>query len=320
MNKGMKIFTLVLLTLCLSGLLFAGDNNSAAAYSRVGTGAKAMAMGGTGVAYIDNISATYWNPAGLARLKTFEFGSMVTDVQSFGTKQNFAAIGFRLPNGYAAVSWNNANVDGFDGFDGNGDPTGTFGNSENNIGLSYAYDSPKIKVGVTAKAFISSIDDDSETGFGSDIGIIYDLNQYLSFGAMFRDLYSKYVGDTVPIQITVGAAIHPVYGVTLTSDIKKEQHDEDIIYCAGAEYWIGIGEDVEVNSTLSGIVTEEKSSWDNVLSDAQGGVRIGVNDGSLTAGFGLRYKIIEANYAYGAKKDDELESRDSHRFSIIFRF
>ena len=319
MNKRMKIFTLVLLTLSLSGLLFA-QNNSAAAWSRVGTGAKAMAMGGTGVASIDNISATYWNPAGLARLKTFEFGSMITDVQDFGTTYNFVALGFRLPNGYAAVSWNNANVDDFQGYDENNLFMGTFGNYEHNIGLSYAYDSPKIKIGVTAKAFISSIDDDSETGFGSDIGIIYDLNQYLSFGAMFRDIYSKYVDDTVPTQLTVGAAIHPVYGVTLTSDIKKEQHEENIIYCAGAEYWVGIGEDVEVSSTLSGIATEEKSSWDNVLSNAQGGVRIGVNDGAITAGFGLRYKIIEANYAYGAKKDDLLESRDSHRFEIIFRF
>lgn len=319
MNKGMKIFTLVLLTLCLSGLLFA-ENNSAAAYSRVGIGAKAMAMGGTGVAYIDNISAAYWNPAGLARLKTFEFGSMVTDVHSFGTTSNFAAIGFRLPNGYAAVSWNNANVDDFQEYDDAGVYMGTFGVYNHDIGLSYAYDSPKIKIGVTAKAFISSIDGDSETGFGTDLGIIYDLNQYLSFGAMFRDLYSKDVGDKVPTQYTVGAAIHPVYGVTLTTDIKKEKHDEDIIYCAGAEYWIGIGEDVEVSSTLSGIATEEKSSWDNALSNAQGGVRIGVNDGSLTAGFGLRYKIIEVNYAFGVKKDDQVESRDSHRFSIIFRF
>lgn len=317
MNKGMKIFTLVLLTLCLSGLLFA-ENNSAAAWSRVGTGAKAMAMGGTGVAYMDNISAAYWNPAGLARLKTFEFGSMISDYHDYSKTYNFAAIGFRLPNGYAAVSWNNANVDGFQGHDEYNNFTGTFGNYEHNIGLSYAYDSPKFKVGATVKAFISSIDDDSETGFGTDVGLIYDLNQYISFGAMFRDLYSKYVGDIVPTQYTIGAAIHPVYGVTLTSDIKKEKHDEDIIYCAGAEYWIGIGEDVEVSSTLSGIASEEKSSWDNVLSNAQGGVRIGVNDGSLTAGFGLRYKIIEANYAYGAKKEDYL--RDSHRFSIIFRF
>lgn len=317
MNK--KIFTLVLLTICMFSFLFAEQNSSAAAYMRLGTGAKAMAMGGTGVASIDNITATYWNPAGLANLKTFEFGSMIADGLGWDRSYNYSAIGFRLPNGYAALSWNNANVSDFEGYDENDNFTGNFDNSEHNIGLSYALGSPKFKLGATVKAFISSIDGDFETGYGTDLGIIYDANQYFSIGVMCRDLYSEYVNEEVPSQYSFGITMHPIYGLTLNSDFKAEKDDENIEVGVGAEYWIGLGEDVEVSSTLGEISVEEKTSWDDVLSNAEGGLRVGIDDGSFTAGFGLRYKVIEASYAYGAAKDDKL-TEDSHRFSLIFRF
>lgn len=318
MNKNFNKVLMAIVLFSMTSFLLADDNNALADWTKVGIGAKAMAMGGTGTAYMDNISNAYWNPAGLARIKTFEFGSTYIDGLGWDRTRNFAAFGFRMRSGYAALSWNNANVTDIEGRDENDNLTEDFDNNEHNFALSYAHDFLNVKIGITAKGYASTMEDDTETGFGADIGMIYDINQYMSLGAAFRDVYSKIGDDEVPHLFTIGAAIYPIKNVTLAMDMNREKHTDDTMISLGAEYWASFGGDEEVGSGLSEINNKENTKWEDIMSDTEGGIRAGLNDGNLTCGFGLRFKMLETNYAFVTAGEDF--SEDSHIFSLIFKF
>ena len=108
MNKKLLV---TLITLILIGIFstVAAENNHLFPYVRMGLGAKAMAMGGTGTAFMDNITATYWNPAALANVKRAEFATMYTDM-GLDRMHNYAALGTNFKYGYVALSWINASV------------------------------------------------------------------------------------------------------------------------------------------------------------------------------------------------------------------
>jgi hypothetical protein len=54
------------------------------------------------------------------------------------------------------------------------------------------------------------------------------------------------------------------------------------------------------------------------LSKTQAGIRAGMNDGAFSAGFGLRFKMLEMNYAYQMAKESYQE--DNHFYSLLLRF
>jgi hypothetical protein len=274
-------------------------------------------MGATGTAYMDNITATYWNPAGLANIKRFEFAAMYTDM-GLDRMHNFAALGTSFKYGYVAISWINAAVMDIPNYDGKNQYLGEFDSQDHNIALSLALGRSSFKFGITAKGYMSDIDDDSQKGFGTDVGFIWDINEYLSLGAMFRDIYSELNDEEIPTQYNAGIAVYPVHGLTFATDLKLEKHSDDAKVCIGAEYWTGVGKDTEVGSSHSGINLEERTKWEDIMSDTQAGLRLGVNDGNFTAGCGIRFKMLEINYAYITPPEDIFE--DSHQFSLILRF
>lgn len=316
MNKKLLIVLTAALLLSMFSTI-AADNNHIFPWMRMGLGAKAMAMGGTGTAFMDNITAAYWNPAALASVKRAQFAMMYTDM-GLDRMHNFAALGTSFKYGYVALSWINASVSDFEGYDEIGNPTGSFDMNDHNIGLSLALGPGNFKFGLSAKMYMSKIDDDSQTGFGTDLGIVWDINDYLSLGVMARDLYAEIDKNEIPAQYALGLAVHPIYGVTFATDLKQEKHADDVTVHIGAEYWTGVGKDTEIGSSHSAINLEEKTKWDEILSNTQGGIRLGVNDGSFTAGFGLRFKMLEMNYAYLTEKTEGFDN--SHQFSLILRF
>jgi len=316
MNKKLLV---VMVSLVLLGMIstVAADNNHLFPWMRTGMGPRGMAMGGTGTAHMNNITAVYWNPAALGNIKRAEFAMMYTDM-GLDRHYNFAALGTGFKYGYVALSWINAGVTDIKGSV-EGSPTGKFDYNDHDISLSLALGTGRFKMGLSAKMLMSSMDDDNQSGFGTDLAFLWDINDYLSVGFMTRDLYSEVDGDEVPTQYNLGLAVHPIWGLTFATDLKTEKHtDEEVTVSIGAEYWTGVGKDTEVGSSHSAINLEEKTKWDEILSNTQAGVRIGVNDGSFTTGFGIRFKMLETNYAYLAEVEEGFE--DSHQISLILRF
>ena len=59
--------------------LAADEGAHAAEFLSHGVGARALGMGGAFVAVADDATATYWNPAGLTKVKKHSFSAMYSD-------------------------------------------------------------------------------------------------------------------------------------------------------------------------------------------------------------------------------------------------
>jgi len=297
-----KTTIIIFVILMVSWLLFA-DNNHAASYMKMGTDAKAMGMGGAVTASLDNVNAAYWNPANLNYLKTYEFATTMNDL-GLDRELNYFALGQKYDFGALALSWMSAGVTDIDGYDGINNPTGNFDTGENNLALSYANSYKGFDAGITLKYYLSTIDEDTETGFGIDMGFNYMITKYnLKLALMLRDLYSSEIaGEAVPMQYNIGTAWMPYEYLTVAADLNGES-GEDLGLALGAEYWNWIMP-----------VYEE----DSFLNNTKGGLRFGLRNGNFTAGFGVKIRWIEFNYAFINEEYDDLFS-DTHQFSFVFR-
>ncbi|HRQ67178.1 MAG TPA: hypothetical protein P5031_01280 [Candidatus Syntrophosphaera sp.] len=311
------ILPVVLLVLAATPIAAQEMNNSLLAYSRMGVGARVIAMGEAGSTVTNDIVSGYWNPAGLTRMKDFELGTMVNLDMGYNRSHNYASFGNRFRFGALALSWVNANVLDIDGYDENENPTGTFSDSENNFTLSYANSIGDFSFGFGPKFYLSTLEGESIYGYGVDFGAKYDINQYLEIGAMARDLYGEFDGATMPYQISAGLAAYPLKGLTLAADAKMEK-DEDPYFCFGAEYWTSIGRDPEADSKLSVVSVSEQSSWEETLSTLQTGLRLGYNRGRLSAGTGIKLRNFQLDYVF-RYNNHEVFGND-HILSLILRF
>ncbi len=320
----LKITLALVGLLLLSAITLSGEYKSVAPYMKMGVGAKAMGMGGTGTAVVNNVTAGYWNPAGLTKikLKHFEFTSMYTNFDdNLDKKVYYSSFGMNFAAGSFAVSWINAGDDDFKGYDETGTPTGSFTASDNNISVSYASLYKNFRYGATCKMYLSSYENSDEKGFGLDLGMIWDVNDYMSFGMMGRDIYGDYTSDErIPIQFNIGASIYPIRGLTIASDFRKEEYSDDTEVHFGAEYWTGFGGKAPTR-VKSSLFSLKKNKAIEVDQPIQGGLRVGFDDGPFTAGFGIKYKKIETNYSYATEYDNEdITTPDTHRISLVFRF
>lgn len=298
--------------------IFAGDvNNSAAAYIRMGIGARIVAMGEAGTATAKDVTAAYWNPAGLSYLKDIEFATTYALDMGYDRNYQHAAIAKRFGFGVMALSWVNAGVSDIIGTDINNNDTGVFDDSENNIAISYASRYKQLSYGITPKIYTSSIDGDTEVGFGVDLGAKYDINQYLEAGLMLRDIYGTLADDTIPYQAQLGVTAYPFLGVTLAADVHYEK-SEDPYLIFGAEYWTTVGKDPEADSKLSVINVQERNAWADLLSNFQTGLRVGFNDNRFSAGAGIRFRNFQIDYAYRIGNHDIFG--DDHLLGLILRF
>lgn len=298
--------------------IFAGDvNNSAAAYIRMGIGARIVAMGEAGTATAKDVTAAYWNPAGLSYLKDIEFATTYALDMGYDRNYQHAAIAKRFGFGVMALSWVNAGVSDIIGTDINNNDTGVFDDSENNIAISYANRYKQLSYGITPKIYTSSIDGDTKVGFGVDLGAKYDINQYLEAGLMLRDIYGTLADDTIPYQAQLGVTAYPFLGVTLAADLHYEK-SEDPYLIFGAEYWTTVGKDPEADSKLSVINVQERNAWADLLSNFQTGLRVGFNDNRFSAGAGIRFRNFQIDYAYRIGNHDIFG--DDHLLGLILRF
>lgn len=313
-TKLVALIALMILTLPV----FAGDiNNSAAAYIRMGIGARIIAMGEAGTATANDVTAAYWNPAGLTDLKDIEFSTNYALNMGFDRTYQNAALAKRFGFGVLAFNWVNAGVSDIDGYDASANPTGIFSDAEHNLAVSYANKMKRLSYGVTPKLYLSSIDGETKSGFGLDLGAKYDISQYFEAGLMIRDLAGSLAEDRIPYQVQAGVTAYPLMGVTVAADLHYEQSENPYLIF-GAEYWTTVGRDPEADSKLSVINVSEKSTWADIFSHFQTGLRVGFNQNRFSAGAGIKFRNFQIDYAYRIGNHDTFN--DDHLLGLILRF
>lgn len=187
-----------MLFICLNGFSQTYTNNQL----NIGVGAKAYGMGNSVVASIDNTTAGYWNPAGLANMgEGIQPAIMHAELFAGISKFDYlsAAMGINGGTSVVGISLFRNGVDGIPNtlfaVDGNGifqpDKVELFSSSDFGMILSYArpnmFDG-NFSGGVNAKLYYRTAGSFTNAyGFGVDVGGQYNLGN-LKLGVMLRDI------------------------------------------------------------------------------------------------------------------------------------
>ena len=238
----MLISTLSLIT---ENINAKGAGGQAAAFLRLGVGARAIAMGNAYTAITNEVSAIYWNPAGLGLLEQRQFVGMYS-VLPLDRQHSFLAYAHPLMHNLSiAAGWIHFGVSDIDGRDINGNPTGNFNDSENAFLMAAGYKIGFMSIGVTAKYLHHTLANSSASGFSFDSGIKINLLKMLSLGFVVQDLAgtmswesdSDIIND-LPLTLRGGLAFEfQKFPASIASDIVKTAN-EDIRVNVGAEYRI----------------------------------------------------------------------------------
>ena len=188
---------------------YAGD------FLGLGVGARSLALGGSAVAISDDVTAGYWNPAGLIALEYPSFGAMHESRFDNTVQYNYGA--FAMPLGATSSigltvlqlsidnikdtrsAWVDLNHDGvFNGEDYvDYTKVSSFGNHDWTVMLSYAKQGDTLGVlnyGASVKFISRKLDaDNGATGLGVDIGARYAPMEDLMLGAVARDITTTYL-------------------------------------------------------------------------------------------------------------------------------
>ena len=151
----------------------------AAAFLEIEVGSRAVGMGGAYVAVVDDATAVFWNPAGLARIPKNE-AVLVHNNWLVDTSFDFVAIALSLGNsgtfGASITSLSTSDMEVRTVLlpDGTGE---RFSTSDLSAALSYALNlTDRFAIGVNAKYISQSIWRMSAQGFAMDIGTLFKTN------------------------------------------------------------------------------------------------------------------------------------------------
>lgn len=150
----------------------------AAAFLEIEVGSRAVGMGGAYVAVVDDATAVFWNPAGLARIPKSQ-AVLVHNNWLVDTSFDFVAIALPISNGTFGVSITSLST---------GEmevrtvqlPEGTgerFSTNDLSAALSYAVNlTDRFAIGVNAKYISQRVWRMSAQGFAMDIGTLFKTN------------------------------------------------------------------------------------------------------------------------------------------------
>jgi outer membrane protein OmpA-like peptidoglycan-associated protein len=282
------------------------NNNHALPYLRMGVGTRALGMGGAHVAAGNDATVGYWNPAGL----TWATGTQISAMYALGMSDDrgmsFVAGSHQFGWGALGASFISAGMKDIEGYDAGDNPTGTFDYGDLAVMLHGAYATEYVSLGATAKYLHQGLDadvpgDDGVNGFGFDVGATMRPWEWMRLGVALRDLVTK-IGsdeeaDDVPLNLRLGTAIMPLDGLCFAFDLDHVQHDA-IRFHVGTEYGFPVSEDIRT------------------------ALRLGLNDGDITAGLGVGVgvgvRFLEFNYAFVEEPQDFMG--ESHRIGVTLKF
>ncbi|SDD01544.1 hypothetical protein SAMN04488104_101222 [Algoriphagus faecimaris] len=169
----------------------------------IGVGARALGMGGAQASASRDVTAAYWNPAGLMGV-THKYDATLMHAEYFAGIAQYDYLGFTTPiksESQVAVSLIRFGVDDIPDtrflYDANGalnyNNIQFFNAADYALLLSYARDiSDKLKVGANAKIIHRNVGKFAQAwGFGLDVGAMY-VQKKLTVGLMLRDITTTF--------------------------------------------------------------------------------------------------------------------------------
>ncbi|MEO8665201.1 MAG: DUF5723 family protein [Ignavibacteria bacterium] len=202
-----KIFLILLLFVSWINISNAQLGSYAGTFSRMGFGARGLAMGNAMVANVYGDVNGIYNPA----LATFQQDGLINlgyTFLSLDRKINFVGFTkkFKLPNqdkGGAGITiaWINAGVSDIDGRDNDAERLGLFSTFENEFYLGTGFIiSDQVSLGLGFKLYYAKLFEEvTATSFAIDLGAVYKPSSRLAIGVSLKDIGAKYEWQTTAV-------------------------------------------------------------------------------------------------------------------------
>lgn len=267
-------------------------------FFREGESARAFGMGNAFVGLSDDVSAIYWNPAGLARLPGAQLLITRASINSFDS--DIQSVSAAMPYGRGAIgfSYSADNTD-FPLFTNDGQNpyriTTQFGvGSENRRAWSLAYSMPygdNLFLGLGFKSFSYNMyGGNSYSGTGFDIGALMVLDEETTAGLNLQNIGGVSLGvmDEVPMNVSFGAAKKFLDGAATLAASYDSKYLGDSAFGVGLEY----------------------RAADHFT------LRLGSSDGNAAYGFSVDYQDFRLDYALNSGAD----LTETSKFTIVKTF
>jgi len=291
-----------------------------------GVGARALGMGGAYVAIANDVTAGYWNPAGLARLNYPQVAGMYAERFAKLVNYNYGGLVFPADRkGSIALSVIRLGVDDIPVtalrrddlelgaiYDGNQINTPyvvkTINDAEWAFLLSYAKrSSRRLAWGTNVKVVTKQVGDNSAWGLGFDVGLLYKLFRNMNIGVNLQDITTTLLAwdtgrkETITPTMKLGGAyfidipsIKSRVIPALDLDLRFENRKTASQFSAGRfSFDSHFGVEYEFKRLVA--------------------VRLGSDIGHFTAGAGIRLPRLNIDYAFMSHDD----LGDTHRISLL---
>ncbi len=228
--------------LLLSSLVMGGSFGQPGAFLRFGASARSLAMGGAYSVLANNGEALLYNPAGLGGLEKWEL--TITHAQLFlDSRYEFVSFAYPVEKvGNFGIALADMGVSKFDGRDEFNRVTSEFGTHDLAVIAGYGkwLWGRRVRVGGSAKFWMSSVGDSSASGFGGvDVGIVSkNLMRKFRLSAAVQNVGALDVGgDKLPMTIRAGIGYRAMRPLYITADL--EMAGSGMKPRLGAEYKVG---------------------------------------------------------------------------------
>jgi len=314
MNSMLRTLSIIslILTMVAGPALAKGKGTSGAQFLRIGVGARGPGMAGAYSPIVDDATAIYWNPAGLAML---EKKDVQISYNAYFEDTAAQFVGYAHPTskgvfGGAADMFSVQDIDKRSAAGGDADDPdqGTFNTQDMAISAAWANKleifGGKMHYGVALKYIRSDLELEKAQTAAVDLGVIHHLGQsgftaslaVLNLGGQlkFQD-----EADPLPLNIKPGLAYRRAMGrlgkLNAVVDADLLVYDGIGYVQPGVEWW-----PVEMFALRGGY---------QFGRDENAGSGVGLGAGFRMRGVGLDYAFVP----YG-------DLGDTHRFSLGYRF
>lgn len=297
-------------------------SQGAAAYLKMGVGARALGMGGAFTAVADDATALYWNPGGLTTLKQREATAMHADLN---LDRSFDFVGYAQPMEGGKSAWGASltrfSITGIpetrvrpgttlpqltDDLYGAGDAFVAAGPGLGQVRIFSLFDDVEqsftgsygrklrddLHVGITGRILKQDLFNADAGGIGFDLGLLYKRSADWTLGFAVKDLFET---------LEFGGGLRDA--------------DVDETVSAGAAYR-GLRDTlVSAEATATGgRAWKLRAGAERWFADKYA-VRAGTNQGDFSAGASLRFNDWQFDYAFQSQ-----ELGDVQRLSFVKRF
>lgn len=231
------------LVILVPGLAQAGSfsssqaGTSAAQFLRLGSGARATALGDAYSSVVEDATSIYWNPAGLAAIEDSALSVMHASYIDSSALES-ASFARRMAGGVIGAGLQYFTAGKIAGLDTAGQASGNFTPNDLSIGVGYARKLGWLSAGGAFKLIRSQIVDSAQT-FALDFGAQAPVGKRLKLGAAVSNLGGrlKYEQESHPLPLIarLGGAVKLFDPLALTADVIMPK-DGSAAFAAGTEY------------------------------------------------------------------------------------